>query len=442
MMTGVKTLPRLTRRRAVSAVVVVAVVGAGLGYWLSQRGDGSTSAAATISYRSVAASLQTIRQSVSATGTIAPADEDSLDFSVAGTVTAVKVAEGDHVTKGQVLAKVDSAAARATLAQARATLADARARLDSDTTADADSTQLAADRSAVTSAKGQVSSAKDSLDSATLTSPIDGVVASVNLTVGQQVTGGGGGGASAANGSSSSGSSSAQVLVISDKSWVVDTTVDDTQVDLLAKGDQAQIVPGSTSASTTATTLPGAAATNTVYGTITSIGMIASTSNSSSSGVATFPVVVAVTGSPSGMHAGDSATLTLIYKQLANVLTVPTTAVHTSGGSPYVLQTKNGKQVQTTVSTGLSSGGLTQITKGLSQGDEVLEPQITFNRSGTNGSNSTGNNSTNRGTLRGTFGGGTGNFGGGNFGGGNFGGGNFGGGGAGFGGGGGGGFGG
>jgi multidrug efflux pump subunit AcrA (membrane-fusion protein) len=421
-------LPRVTRRRVLSVVAVVALVGAGLGYWLSQRGGGSASAAATVTYRSVAASLQTVRQSVSATGTIAPADEDSLNFSVSGTVTAVKVAEGDRVRKGQLLAKVDSAQARATLAQARATLADAKARLDSDTSADAGSTQLAADRTAVTAAKGQVTSAKDSLDSARLTSPIAGVVASVNLTVGQQVTGGSGGTGSSALGSSSS-DSSAQVLVISDKSWIVNTTVDDTQVDLLAKGDQVQIVPGSTSASTT-TALPGVSANGTtangttVYGTITSIGMIASTS-SGSSGVASFPVVVAVTGSPSGLHAGASATLTLIYKQLTNVLTVPTTAVHTSGGSSYVLQSQNGKQVQTSVSIGLSSGGLTQITKGLSEGDEVLEPQLTFTRSGSNSTGSTNRGGTTRGNF-GNFGGGAGNFpgGGAGFGGGNFGGGN------------------
>jgi macrolide-specific efflux system membrane fusion protein len=108
---------------------------------------------------------------------------------VSGTVTAVKVAEGDHVHKEQVLARVDSAVARATLASARATLADARARLDTDTSAGADSTQLAADSTAVTAAKGQVSSAKDALASATLTSPIAGLVVSVNLTVGQQVRG-------------------------------------------------------------------------------------------------------------------------------------------------------------------------------------------------------------------------------------------------------------
>ena len=403
-------LPKITRRRVVSTVVVLAVAGAGCGYWLSQRGSG-TSAAATINYRSVAASLQTVRQSVSATGTIAPAHEDSLNFDVSGKVTAVDVAEGDHVSAGQVLARVDSAQARATLASARATLADAKSRLDSDTSSGADSTQLTADRTAVTAAEQQVGSAKDSLASATLTSPIDGVVASLDLTVGQQVSGsgsgGGGGGTGTGANASSTGSSSAQVLVISDKSWIVNTTVDDTQVDLIAKGDQAQIVPGSS--------------TTTVYGTITSIGMIASTSgsSSSSSAVASFPVVVTVTGSPSGLHSGTTATLTLIYKQLANVLTVPTTAVHIGNGSSYVLQSKSGKQVRTTVTTGLSSGGLTQITKGLSQGDEVLEPQLTFTRSG-----NTGNRSTNRGTNGGGFTPG-GNFGGGNFGGGNFGGGGF-----------------
>jgi membrane fusion protein, macrolide-specific efflux system len=365
-------------------VAVAAVIAAGLSWWLAQPGD--TGAAATPAYRSVAASVSTIRQSISASGTIAPAREESLDFGVSGTVTAVKVAEGDAVRAGQVLATVDSASAKATLAQAKAQLADTQAKLANDTSSGAGSTQLDADRASVTAAQGQVGSAQNSLSAASLTSPIDGVVASVSLSVAQQVSGsgsgsgsgarsgsGGGAGSGIASGStspSSSGSSGAQILVISDKSWIVNTTVDDTEIGLLAKGDQAQIGAGS--------------ATTPVYGTISSVGLIAS----SADGVANFPVVVTVTGSPSGLHAGATATVSLIYKQLTNVLTVPTAAVRSTNGTPYVLRSKNGKQISTSVTTGLSSGGLTQITRGLSEGEQVLVPEV--RAGGRSGSTRTG----------------------------------------------------
>ena len=367
----------MTRRRWLAFVAVLAVLAAGGGYWLSRAGS-TSSAAATPTYRTVAAALGTIKESISATGTLAPAQEDSLDFQVSGKVTAVDVAQGDTVKAGQVLASVDSAQAQATLAQAKAALADAQARLDSDTTAAATSTQLAADQSAVTSAQGQVTSAQDALSAASMTSPINGIVASVSLTVGQQVSGGSGSGnGGSGNGSTSAAnsSSSPEILVISTNSWLVNTSVDDTQIGLLAKGDQAQIAVGS--------------GTTPVYGTITSVGMIAS----SSSGVASYPVVVTVTGSPSGLHSGATATVTLIYHELVNVLTVPTAAVHLGTGQPYVLQSKNGKQVSTAVTTGLASGGLTQIVAGLAEGDQVLVPVVRGARTGSTrtGTNNGGN---------------------------------------------------
>ncbi|MCL2781723.1 MAG: biotin/lipoyl-binding protein [Actinomycetia bacterium] len=367
----------LLRHRWWTALGVVIVVAGGFcAYWFT-RGGSSASADAT-TYRLVAASTGTIRQSVSATGTIEPAVQDSLNFQVSGQVTSVRASQGQKVKKGAVLATVDSAALRVTLTQARASLASSQARLASDTDASASATQLAADRAAVTAARDQVTSAKASLAQAKLTSPISGVVASVSLSVGQQVAGssGGGGnngtGSSSVNGNSSSGSS-AQVLVISTDSWIVNATVDSSGVGLLATGDQAQIVPGS-----------GA---GTVYGTIDSIGLIAS----SSSNVASYPVVIAVTGSPKGMHAGDSATVTLIYKQLTNVLTVPTAAVHTVNGASVVYQMVDNKRTAKTVTVGLASGGTTQIKSGLAEGDQVVLDVAT----GTGNRGTTGNNNRN-----------------------------------------------
>src|SRR5258708_36682572 len=108
----------MTRRHWVTVLAVLAVLGAGGGYWLSRAGS-TSSAAATPTYRTVAAALGTIRESISATGTVAPAQQESLNFQVSGKVTAVKVGQGDTVKAGQVLATVDSAQAQATLAQAK-----------------------------------------------------------------------------------------------------------------------------------------------------------------------------------------------------------------------------------------------------------------------------------------------------------------------------------
>jgi multidrug efflux pump subunit AcrA (membrane-fusion protein) len=416
----------------VSAIVVLLAAG-GAVWWARSAGSSSAN---DPTYRLVAASTGTIRQSISSTGTIAPAQQDAVNFTVSGKVTRVAVTAGQRVSAGTVLATIDTATLTANLAQAQATLATAQAKVaadnaDSSTT----STQLAADTAAATSAQGQVTSAQQAMSAATLTSPIAGVVAEVNLTVGQQVGGsssgsgsgtggsgsagsGAGGSGSGAGGSGSGGSNSSsssstdQFLVIGTTSWVVNATVDSTGVGLIGNGDQAQIVPGSSP--------------SVVYGTISSVGVMATTS----SGVATFPVVISVTGNPPGLHAGDTATVSLIYKQLTDVLTVPTAAVHTVNGQRVVYLVSGGKQVSRPVQVGLSSGGSTQITSGLNEGDQV-EVAIPSTSNGGAGSSASRSARPSGGTRQfpggGGFGGGGGGFGGG--------GGGFGGGGGGFGGG-------
>jgi multidrug efflux pump subunit AcrA (membrane-fusion protein) len=396
------------------SVAVIAALAIAIGAYAATRGGGAAAAAPTTAVQTVATG--TIRQSVSATGTIAPAQQESLTFPVSGQVTAVDVAVGDKVTAGQVLAKIDAASLAVNVAQAKASVATAQAKVDADATNGADATQTAADQAALTAANNQLTSANSQQANATMTSPINGVVATVNLVTGQTVSGtsssgtsgtsgtattpgGGSSGASGAGGSTSSSSSTttAQILVISTSSWIVNATVDATSVGLIAKGDQAQLTVTGT--------------TGTVYGTISSIGLV----SSSTSTTASYPVVVAVTGSPTGLHDGAGVTASLIYKQYTNVVVVPSTALHRdSSGGQYVEQVTNGKTVNTTVKIGAAAGGQTQITSGVKAGDQIVVPVLPTRRTGTTGTSGT----TNRGGQTGTGGFGGGGFGGGGFGGG------------------------
>jgi multidrug efflux pump subunit AcrA (membrane-fusion protein) len=355
---------------AVATVVVIGVAAGGSYWYLDGRGGDSTPAAAVTTTRVETVSTTTLRQSVSASGTISPAEEESVNFAVSGTVTSVLVAEGDTVTKGQKLATVDPTALQAAVTQAEASVASAQAKV-SDEDSDASAQQISADKASLTVAQNQLAAAKEQLAEATLTSPISGIVADLNLSVGT-VVGSGGGSGSGSNGGSGAGSgsstssSSTQVLVVNTSSWVVNTSVDATQVGLIKAGDQAELsVSGVTSA---------------VYGTISSVALL----SSSSGNTPRYPVVIGVTGSPSGIHDGASVTATLIYKQIANAVVVPTTAVHTTGGSHVVYQMKDGKQVTTTVEVGIESGAQTQITSGLSAGDQIVVPQL-GQRAATNG---------------------------------------------------------
>ena len=258
---------------------------------------------------------------------VEPASEANLNFPVSGTVTAVDVKAGQTVTAGQVLATVDTTALSEEVSAAQAQLTSAQDRLSSDQAAGASQSTLDTDQASVTSAESSLSTAQTNLNDASLTSTISGTVASVDLTVGQLVTGtgsGNGGAGSSGTGSSgtgssglgsssaasaasssSSSSSSGQIVVIGTDSYIVNTTVDDTQIGQITDGDQADITLSSGSSSSTA--VPAAtsstSSSSAIYGTVGSISLV----GSQSSDVTTFPVVIDVTGDPSGLYAGASA---------------------------------------------------------------------------------------------------------------------------------------
>ena len=87
---------------------------------------------------------------------------------------------------------------------------------------------------------------------------------------------------------------------------IVSASVDASVVGRIKAGDLVQI-------STEGATGP-------VTGTVHSIGLIADTS----SGVATFPVTVQITGSHPSLRDGMSATVVVIVNQVVGVLSVPT----------------------------------------------------------------------------------------------------------------------
>jgi macrolide-specific efflux system membrane fusion protein len=393
-------LPQETRSRRRKYVIigaaVVLIAGLALGLSLGLTG-GSPATGLVVTTDVVKATTGTITQSVAASGTLEPASQANLDFGVSGVVTAVDVKAGQTVTAGQVLATVGTTALEADVESAQAQLDSAQAKLSSDETADAEATQIDSDEAAVTSAESSLSSAQTSLADASLTSTISGTVASVSLTVGQQVTGTGTGGSgsssfagSSAESSAASTSSTAQVVVISTNSFIVNTTVDDTEIGEIQQGDQATITP------TGATTLD--------FGTVASIGLIAT----ESSDVATFPVVIDVTGDPAGLYAGSTADISIIVKQLSDVVEVPTAAItYSTSGQATVTEVKNGNHVSQSVTVGAAASGETQITSGLSAGDSVVERVVTFKFSGTTGTRAGG-----LGGFTGRGGTGTGGFGG------------------------------
>jgi len=357
----------------VLAAVVLVTAGAVGGWWWSSRAAASPTAAATTSTQLVAASLGTVKQTVSASGTVEPADTSTASFTSSGTVTSVDVEVGDTVTKGQVLATIDDADLEDAVTLAAASVTAAQDQVDSASTSES----LASAKAQRASARSQLADAQAALAGATLRAPIAGTVAGVSYAPGDS-TGTGGSGGSGGTGSSSgtdstAAASSTGIQVVDTSTWVVEASVSSGDLGELRKGLQATITPS------------GAA--QNVFGTVRSVGVVAS---SSSSGTASFPVVIDVTGTPEGLHAGTTATVAITVKQLTDVLTVPTQAVRTTDGATTVQLSKDGTITTTPVTVGGVYGTSTVITDGLAEGDQVVV--VTRSVPRTRSTTSTGSN--------------------------------------------------
>jgi macrolide-specific efflux system membrane fusion protein len=150
--------PRLPKRWVILAGGVIVVLGAGGGVWAV-----SGSSPSTPSTRLVAAVSSTLRQTVSSTGTIEPAQQANLNFATSGQVTSVAAAVGQKVKAGQVLSTVNSASLAASVAQAQAAESSDASKLSADQGAGVTAAQLTADQAAVTAAQNQVTDAQQAL---------------------------------------------------------------------------------------------------------------------------------------------------------------------------------------------------------------------------------------------------------------------------------------
>lgn len=203
-------------RRSITGIVAVATVLAG---GIAVCGPSRDGGGAASRWESAAATRGPIAARVSATGTLSPLVEVQVGSQVSGRIQELHADFNAPVTKGQVIARIDPrlfetevararanvVAAEAAVARAEADLLDARLRNERaaglyergmGSRADAETTQAArqAAQAAVASAKASLAQARAALEQAetnlgytTIYSPIDGVVISRDVDIGQTV---------------------------------------------------------------------------------------------------------------------------------------------------------------------------------------------------------------------------------------------------------------
>lgn len=282
-------------------------------------------------------------------------------------VTSVKVAVGDHVQAGAELATAGTADADAQIAVAQAQVDASQAQVNAGGSAQT----LANAKSSLLKAKTTLADLKAALAHASLVAPEAGVVTAVNVTEGADAPSG------------------AAVVIVSDV-MVAAGTVTETDVAAVTVGQKATITVTALNADLTG-----------------SVSYVSPT-GSSTSGVVGFGILVTLDSVPAGVRPGMSADITVVTAEATGVLAIPSVALSGSLGAYTVtVMGSDGSTAVRTVSVGLVTNNLAEITNGLSAGERVVTGTASTQLTTTN----TG------GGFRGGLGGG--GFGGGGLGGGN-----------------------
>ena len=358
-----------TRTIVLYSVLAVAVVGAGgLAYGAIDSSDGSTAQTAT---RLVSATVGTVSQTVSATGTVEPATALDLNFDNGGVLTTVNVKAGDKVKEGQALATIDPAKAKVTLETAQANLAAAQQKLDQaknppatpqDPAPAVDAVAVAQAKAAVNQAALNVSDAKKALEATMLKAPADGTISAVNFSVGQTV-----GGAVGNN-------ATAFATLLDLDQMVVKVGFPEADAGKVAAGQPVSF---------TIDALPGQRLT----GTLTAIDTVSTVV----SNIVTYNAVVSFDSVPAGMKPGMTANVAVITARRDGVVALPSAAISTTGGVNTVKVRSNGVDETRTVVTGLQGDGTTEITSGLAVGEQVVMSVGVVSSSASNGGTATQN---------------------------------------------------
>ncbi len=292
---------------------------------------------------------------VSGSGTIEVLTERKLAFSSGGRIEKIYVDEGDKVNKGDALARIDTSALELALTQAKLSLVQAMVARDEaeynlnqlknilhashDRVKIAESALSAAEKQ-IEAAEQAVAEAQKQLDEATITAPFSGVVASVDVDEGDNV-------------------STVTTIV---------HLIDLTSIELVAEVDEIdipEVKPGQR-AIIDVDALSGAP----LEGEVTSISPL----SIETAGVVVYEVKIDIGDSKDyGLKAGMSASADIVIDERSNILLVPSRAVtRNSQGNPVVKVMVNKEIEERPVVTGISDGFNTEVLDGLDEGEIVV----------------------------------------------------------------------
>ena len=301
------------RGKWVKTSVVLALLAAAGGGWFAWH---KTHPAPEVPrFRTAAVDRGAISQAVLANGTVQPVNTVNVGTQVSGTVLERSADFNDRVKKGQILLRLDPATLQARLRQtqaqlssAEATLALARSTVErnqrlvaqgfiSALALDQSQRELAAAAAGVEVARAQVDAAQTDTNNSVIRSPVDGVVIKRNIEVGQTV---------AASYQTPDLFQIAQDL----RQMRIHTNVSEADVGLIRPGQVARFIVD-------------AYPEREFEGKVEQFRLNAT----SSQGVVTYPIVVAVDNADELLKPGMTAQVRIVVASKTDVVRIPTAAL-------------------------------------------------------------------------------------------------------------------
>lgn len=312
-------------------IIVVIVVLAGF-FFMWKRKAGSLNQPR---YETVKVERGNIEVKVLSTGTVQPYTRVEIRSPVRGRIDKVEVDEGDIVKEGNILAWISSEDRIALLDAARSTLETAQKEKDEETTKEAEMAYEVANKA---------------YKPVPLTTSISGEVIKRSCEPGQNV------------------SLESILFVLSDR-LVAKVEVDEADIGKISLGEEAWVVLD-------------AFPDERVKAKVTKI----SREGRIVSDVVIYDVVVNPLKVPPYWASGMTANVEFITERKSDILMIPKSAVKERGGRKFVMVLDE-KPSPRRIETGITDGRMTEVTKGLREGETIIAGGI-------------GNNSQPRGALQ------------------------------------------
>lgn len=308
-----------------------------------------------------------IIRSIIVDGNLQMPNKAYLSFGITGTVTEVLVAEGNNVTKDQVLARLDAPSletavemaelqveiAEEQVKAAKAQYEIAKENLDNGVlgvSEDVLELQVDIAKASWESAKLGLESAILSMESAELNlekteivAPFDGLVADISITEGKEI-------------STAALATPAISLVDTDDIEMLGS-IDEIDISFVELNQEANVRLDS---------LPDEEITGEVAF-ISPIG-------TSLVGVVSYETMITLSEPNERLRDGMTATAEVIIERRDDVLFIPNRALRGTWENPEVLVFLDGQQEEREISLGLTDGINTEVLSGLEEGEEVVLP--------------------------------------------------------------------